>query len=441
MSKNIPSFKSMQNYKFGFGRALYIYLSTILSMPHSFKYEELDKNTIYYGLYCVIAMRVPDIKSYKSMLISEDVGGVEKELYLAAEKINSEEEYELIINKTDSLGIDSSILYPSVHAVNESLLLKSDVSHGHEIEDVNNLSSKLNNLDNVDIGIISQINELNTKKQDKLVSGSNIKKIKVNNNTQDIIGEGIIEINTGGSGGTTSYNELDESTLPKINEVMIKGAKTAAELGLSPKEHSHEISEVLDLENILNLVTSEKSTVFVKEESDEFPSSYKKGDILVVKKSDKTLINLKCCITNSAGSYSENDWMIINTGGGGGGGISTYAEAPDKPEIEGHVLQPGNNTFASLNIAEKEDLEDLQELTISLENQVDKFKEDVGRMETTIGSVGVRIDTVEDNVDAVNSKICTDFYKTSTIKSPSCKAIADYIDTVLADLDGSEVSF
>lgn len=70
--------------------------------------------------------------------------------------------------------------------------------------------------------------DLQNNKQDVLISGENIKTI----NNESILGSGNIEIQGGGSGGTSNYNALTNK--PKINNVELKGNKSLNELGIQP---------------------------------------------------------------------------------------------------------------------------------------------------------------------------------------------------------------
>lgn len=82
-------------------------------------------------------------------------------------------------------------------------------------------------------------------KQDKLVSGTNIKTI----NGVSILGSGDIEISSGGggTGDTTDYDELVNH--PKINGVELVGDKSTDELGINIP------TKISDLENDGYLVT------------------------------------------------------------------------------------------------------------------------------------------------------------------------------------------
>lgn len=66
-------------------------------------------------------------------------------------------------------------------------------------------------------------------KQEPLVSGQNIKTI----NNQSLLGSGNITITSGGGGGTSDYNALEN--LPSINGTTLVGDKSLDDLGVQPK--------------------------------------------------------------------------------------------------------------------------------------------------------------------------------------------------------------
>ena len=80
-------------------------------------------------------------------------------------------------------------------------------------------------------------------KQDKLISGTNIKTI----NNQSILGSGNISVG-GGSGGTSDYDELDNR--PQINSVTLTGNKSLSDLGINNP------TKVSDLTNDAGYITS-----------------------------------------------------------------------------------------------------------------------------------------------------------------------------------------
>ena len=88
------------------------------------------------------------------------------------------------------------------------------------------------------------ITDLKANKQDKLISGVNIKTI----NNESILGSGNIEIG-GGGGGTSNYNALTNK--PKINNVELNGNKTSSDLGLQPAGNYALKSEIPDVSNFI----------------------------------------------------------------------------------------------------------------------------------------------------------------------------------------------
>ena len=73
------------------------------------------------------------------------------------------------------------------------------------------------------------ITQLQNNKQDVLISGENIKTI----NNESILGSGNINIEGGGSGGTSDYTHLTNK--PSINNVTLNGNKSLNDLGIQPK--------------------------------------------------------------------------------------------------------------------------------------------------------------------------------------------------------------
>lgn len=82
-------------------------------------------------------------------------------------------------------------------------------------------------------------------KQDKLISGINIKTI----NNKSLLGEGNISIS--GSGGTADYEELENK--PSINSVELVGNKTLDELNIQQKgDYPQEALSNVEIEEIIN---------------------------------------------------------------------------------------------------------------------------------------------------------------------------------------------
>lgn len=76
-----------------------------------------------------------------------------------------------------------------------------------------------------------------------ITSGLHIADISVNGNVISIYCSG------GGGGGTTSYNELEEATLPKINNVMLKGDLTLDTLGIASAQALSDLASLVGTAN------------------------------------------------------------------------------------------------------------------------------------------------------------------------------------------------
>lgn len=87
----------------------------------------------------------------------------------------------------------------------------------------------------------NDITDLKENKQDKLISGVNIKTI----NNESILGNGNIEIDV----GSINYNDLENK--PKINNVELKGNKTLNDLGIQPAGNYALESEIPDVSNFI----------------------------------------------------------------------------------------------------------------------------------------------------------------------------------------------
>ena len=92
-----------------------------------------------------------------------------------------------------------------------------------------------------------------TGKQDTLVSGTNIKTI----NNQSLLGSG--NINVGGGGGSSDYNDLTNK--PQINGNTLSGNKTAANLGFATVATS---GSYTDLTNTPSIPTVNNGTLTIK---------------------------------------------------------------------------------------------------------------------------------------------------------------------------------
>ena len=144
-----------------------------------------------------------------------------------------------IPTKTSQLTNDEHYIKTSVQNPNASLttIYYDDtqnriVAEGIEtntlanIEDIPTVPTKVSAFTN-DAGYLTEHQDLSGK-QDKLVSGTNIKTI----NNQSLLGSGNITISSG-SGGTSDYNSLEN--IPSINNVTLVGNKTLNDLGIQAK--------------------------------------------------------------------------------------------------------------------------------------------------------------------------------------------------------------
>ena len=114
------------------------------------------------------------------------------------------------------------------------------------------------------------ITQLQNNKQDVLISGENIKTI----NNESILGSGNINIEGGGSGGTSDYTHLTNK--PSINNVTLNGNKSLNDLGIQPAGN-YITKAVNDLENYYT-----KTETFTKQEVNNLISAITTMDIQVV---------------------------------------------------------------------------------------------------------------------------------------------------------------
>ena len=132
------------------------------------------------------------------------------------------------------------------------------------------------------------IQQLYDTKQDKLVSGTNIKTI----NNESILGEGNINIQ-GGSGGTTDYDQLENR--PQINNVTLTGNKSLSDLGITNFSGDYN-----DLSN--------KPTVPTKTSDLTNDSGFLTNSIVELQGTDDAPVNLN---TLEAGYYRITGTLIL----------------------------------------------------------------------------------------------------------------------------------
>ena len=142
--------------------------------------------------------------------------------------IDDSEELQLqLVDDNDEINF-SMTDYDDTEIKNEINNLETQINtNTADISDLNDrvdeipIVTKTSQLTN-DSGFITSAYHDNTK-QDKLVSGQNIKTI----NNQSVLGSGNIQIE-----GVTNYPELNN--LPQVNGVTLTGNKTSSDLGLQP---------------------------------------------------------------------------------------------------------------------------------------------------------------------------------------------------------------
>lgn len=151
-------------------------------------------------------------------------------------------------------------------------------------------------------------------KQDKLVSGTNIKTI----NNQSVLGEGNISINT----GTTNYNDL--SNKPQIGGVTLSGNKTLAQLGINIPDS---ISDLTNDSGFITGITSSDVTTalgytpYNATNPNGYISSYTETDPVFkasaaygIKSTDITNWNNKTSNTGTITEIKVNNTSIATSG-------------------------------------------------------------------------------------------------------------------------------
>lgn len=117
---------------------------------------------------------------------------------------------------------DNAIENALINAANNTIT-------GLQTSNIENLDNELNNINNEINGVTNSLLEINTNKQDTLISGTTIKTI----NNESILGSGNIVIQGGGGVGTTTYwgeiegnieNQTDlQSALNNKQDMLIAG--------------------------------------------------------------------------------------------------------------------------------------------------------------------------------------------------------------------------
>lgn len=245
---------------------------------------------------------------------------------------------------------------------------------------------------------------LQSTKQDKLISGENIKTI----NGEPIIGKGNIDI---GRGGTYDYKDLTDK--PKINGVELSGNKTAEDLGIiTPTKTS-------ELINDSDFVTETKLAI--------------KQDKLISGTNIKTI----------------NNETLLGDGNIEIEGSTDYVELVNKPSINGVELN-GNKTTTDLGINIPTKVSDLDndsnfikdtELssTIGNHNNDNSAHADIRNLITNEATVREQaISSIEEQLnDKENSsnKVTTILESSTDTQYPSAKAVYSYVSSLIGDID------
>lgn len=153
--------------------------------------------------------------------------------------------------------------------------------------------------------LIPDLSETVATKQDKLVSGSNIKTI----NNQSILGSGNITIES--ESGVSNYEEL--SHLPKINNVELKGNKSLSDLGINIPTVPTNVSSFTNDAGYITSSYHDSTKVDVEEgmglSSNDFKDYYKElienWDNLNIDGFDTRISNCEDVIPSSASSNNK----------------------------------------------------------------------------------------------------------------------------------------
>lgn len=184
----------------------------------------------------------------------------------------------LVVNRCSSIIGDT---------VMENIFCYKEVS-GDNIGVIGYNIASVDQLNDAMFQVNETIQHLYDTKQDKLVSGTNIKTI----NNESILGEGNINIQ-GGSGGTTDYDQLENR--PQINGVTLTGNKSLSDLGITNFSGNYN-----DLSN--------KPTIPTKTSDLTNDSGFLTNSIVELQGTDDAPINLN---TLEAGYYRVTGTLIL----------------------------------------------------------------------------------------------------------------------------------
>ena len=174
--------------------------------------------------------------------------------------------------------------------------------------------------------IEQKIVDLQNNKQDKLISGVNIKTI----NNQSLLGEGNIDIQ-GGGGETSDYSQL--SNKPKINSIELNGNKTLNELGIQPIGNYALKSEIptktSDLTNNSGFITNQVNnlTNYYNKSQIDGSLNNKQNNITSTNKLDASLVDDSLSTNKFVTSAEKQIWNNKSDFSG------NYNDLTNKPTI------------------------------------------------------------------------------------------------------------
>lgn len=174
--------------------------------------------------------------------------------------------------------------------------------------------------------IEQKIVDLQNNKQDKLISGVNIKTI----NNQSLLGEGNIDIQGGGS-ETSDYSQL--SNKPKINSIELNDNKTLNELGIQPIGNYALKSEIptktSDLTNNSGFITNQVNnlTNYYNKSQIDGSLNNKQNNITSTNKLDASLVDDSLSTNKFVTSAEKQNWNNKSDFSG------NYNDLTNKPTI------------------------------------------------------------------------------------------------------------